>query len=268
MARAPVDEDLAQALALQRRLEAGGHGCAVRWLERTGSTNSDLLAQLRTEAVAPQCLVTGHQSAGRGRRARAWLDEGADHDAAALLCSLAWPLPRGCDLSGLSLAVGVWLVQGLQALGLSGATLKWPNDLLLDERKLAGVLIEVADLPQARWVVVGIGLNLRAPAGLAQASGLAEHGIAADRWQVLGEVLPRLLIGLQEFARDGFAPWMERWNQLHAWSQRRVRVLGEAAPLLEGRAVGVDAQGYLWLQTEHGRQRVSSGDVSLRSEPD
>lgn len=264
---APAAElsDDAAAAALQGALEAAGHGCAVRWVPDTGSTNSDLLAEVRAGRGSVQCLVAGHQSAGRGRRSRSWQDQAEDGAGAALLCSLSWPLPRGCDLAGLSLAVGVWLAQALQALGLHGAALKWPNDLLLGPRKLAGVLVEVADAPQARWAVIGIGLNLRAPQGLEQAASLQQAGVQAGRWQVLQALLPRLLSGLQGFAQHGFAPWMQDWNRLHAWAGRPVRVLGEdGTPRLQGQALEVDEHGFLWLRTAQGRERVASGDVSLR----
>ncbi len=257
------------AAALQRGLEAAGHACAVRWVAETGSTNSDLLAQVRAGGGTVQCLVAGHQSAGRGRRSRNWIDAAPGDAGEALLCSLAWPLPRGSELAGLSLAVGVWLLQALQALGLRDAALKWPNDLLLGPRKLAGVLVEVADAPDARWVVIGIGLNLRAPQGLEQAAGLHQAGVHAGRWAVLQALLPRLLSGLQGFAQHGFAPWMEDWNRLHAWAERPVQVLGEdGAPRLRGQALGVDEHGFLWLRTAQGRERVASGDVSLRVQED
>ena len=265
----PPDDDAAAAAALQAALEAAGHGCAVRWLSQTGSTNSDLLAEVRAGRGTVECLVAGHQSAGRGRRSRSWRDQGAQGAEASLLCSLAWPLPRGCELAGLSLAVGVWLAQSLQALGLREARLKWPNDLLLGPRKLAGVLVEVADAPDARWVVIGIGLNLRPPPGLQQAAGLHQAGVRAGRWGVLHALLPRLMCGLQGFAQHGFAPWMEDWNRLHAWAELPVQVLDEhGAPRLRGQALGVDAQGFLWLRTAQGRERVTDGDVSLRVQED
>ncbi|WP_297908834.1 biotin--[acetyl-CoA-carboxylase] ligase [Thiomonas sp.] len=261
--------DTAAAAALQGALEAAGHGCAVHWLAETGSTNSDLLAQVRAGRGTVQCLVAGHQSAGRGRRSRNWHDRAPDGADAALLCSTAWPLPRGCELAGLSLAVGVWLAQALRALGLRDPALKWPNDLLLGSRKLAGILVEVADAPDARWAVIGIGLNLRAPQGLEQATSLEQAGVAAGRWQVLGALLPRLLSGLQGFAQHGFSPWMDAWNSLHAWAGAPVQVLGEdGAPRLRGEALGVDEHGFLWLRTAQGRERVASGDVSLRMQQD
>ncbi len=257
----PEDDDSRQAQALQRELAAAGHACEVRWVAVTGSTNTDLQASLRAGGGV-QCLVAGHQSAGRGRRARTWHD---DAGGAQLLCSLAWPLPRGCELGGLSLAVGVWLVRAVQDLGMRQAMLKWPNDVLAGERKLAGVLVEVTDTAAARWVVIGIGLNLRAPAQLEQATGLLEHGVRADRWQALRRLLPRLIGGLQEFALRGFAPWTAEWNALHAWAGRDVELRGDAAPRLRGTALGVDEQGFLWLRTPAGRERVTSGDVSLRT---
>lgn len=257
-------DDTACAQALERALQVAGHACAVRWLPETGSTNSDLLARVRDGTGDVRCLVAGHQSAGRGRRARSWHDQ----PAGALLCSLAWPLARGAELAGLSLAIGVWLLQALVDLGVRGAALKWPNDVLLDSRKLAGILVEVADTPAARWVVIGIGLNLVSPAGLPQAVGLREQGVAVDRWQVLRALLPRLLGGLQEFGLHGFAPWVDAWNDAHAWRQCSVQVVADGVPSRQGRALGVDAQGFLWLQTPQGRERVASGDVSLRAATD
>ncbi len=261
----PPLDDAARATALQRALRAAGQDCELAWVAQTGSTNADLLARVRDGAPgSPLCLVAGHQTAGRGRRSRAWSDEPGS--GGALLCSLAWPLARGSELAGLSLAVGVWLVQALDALGAPQAALKWPNDILLSGRKLAGVLVEVADTAAARWAVIGIGLNLGSPPQLPQAAGLHEHGVMVDRWQVLQQLLPRLAAGLQEFARLGFAPWTDFWNRRHAWSQRTVRVLGDGTAGLHGLALGVDSQGYLWLQTPNGRERVTNGDVSLRPE--
>ncbi len=262
----PGDDDRAQARTLQRNLQAGGHDCAVEWVESTASTNSDLLRQLRDGQELAQCLVARHQSAGRGRRARPWIDEAAQDPGQALLCSLAWPLPRDCDLSGLSLMVGVCVVHALQTVGLQGAGLKWPNDVLLRQRKLAGVLVEVCERPQARWIVAGIGLNLRSPAALPEAIGLHEAGVEVDRWQVLSALLPRLCFALREFAATGFATWAQEWNRLHAWGQRPVQVLADAAAVVQGIAQGVDERGYLWLHTAEGSRRVGSGDVSLRED--
>ena len=264
MPGSPRGDDQARALALQQALHAAGQACELSWVAETGSTNSDLLASVRAGCVGAHCRVAGHQSAGRGRRSRTWQDDGHG----ALLCSLAWPLPHDAGVAGLSLAIGVWLLQALGDLGVAGAALKWPNDVLLSSRKLAGVLVEVADTPRSRWVVLGIGLNLASPPDLPQAIGLREQGLQVDRWQVLQALLPRLLAGLGEFARVGFAPWADAWNRAHAWSGRRVQVLADGVPSQQGVALGVDTQGYLWLATPGGRERVASGDVSLRAESD
>ncbi|MDE2119692.1 MAG: biotin--[acetyl-CoA-carboxylase] ligase [Betaproteobacteria bacterium] len=257
-------DDAARALELQRALERAGHACAVGWVAETGSTNTDLLAQVRAGGSGARCLVAGHQSAGRGRRSRSWHDDAQG----ALLCSLAWPLARGTQLTGLSLAVGVWLLQALDDIGVREAALKWPNDVLLQARKLAGVLVEVADAADARWVVIGVGLNLVSPPAVPQAIGLDAQGLRIDRWDMLHALLPRMLAGLVRFARQGFAPWVDAWNQAHAWNRCTVQVLSDGVPVQQGLALGVDAQGFLWLQTPGGRERVASGDVSLRAPSD
>ena len=137
---------------------------AVEAVAQTGSTNVDLMLRL-SGLSRPLLRVADRQSAGRGRAGRPWRSE----PAATLTFSLAWRFVRPLHaLLGLPLAVGVALVEALQVFGVQ-AQLKWPNDVLRDGAKLAGVLIETAaDVaqPEVTWAVVGIGLNLDVPAGL------------------------------------------------------------------------------------------------------
>ncbi len=254
--------DAQKAQTLEDQLAAQGLGCNVRWIEQTTSTNADLLRHVRAggSALGPQLLVAGHQTAGRGRQARVWQDAGN-----CLLTSLAWPFARGAAIGGLSVAVGVWLTQSLHGLGARAARLKWPNDVLLDGRKLAGVLVELAETPEARWAVIGIGLNLRAQPDMPYATGLDAIGIdSPDRWDVLHKLAPALLAGLPIYAQSGLPPWVEAWNRLHAWAGQAVAVLDQGETLHTGIALGVDESGCLLLQSPQGLRRVSSGDVSLR----
>jgi BirA family biotin operon repressor/biotin-[acetyl-CoA-carboxylase] ligase len=257
-----ASSDAAQAHRLQDALAARDLVCGVEWTAETASTNAELLRRVRVPGAPPQWLVAGHQSAGRGRQGRRWLGAGD-----ALLASLAWPFPSATAVDGLSLAVGVWVVQALQALGVREAALKWPNDVLLGgraepARKLAGVLIELADTPQARWAVIGIGLNLRAAPP--EAAALDACGLHTTRWDLLQELAPRLLQALPRFALEGFAPWRDAWNALHAWQGRPVRVLDQGREIARGSACGADARGCLLLRTAQGTLPVVAGDVSLR----
>ncbi|MGC8509198.1 MAG: biotin--[acetyl-CoA-carboxylase] ligase, partial [Thiomonas sp.] len=185
--------------------------CAVRWVERTGSTNADLLAAARFGQLdSPTLLATRQQTAGRGRQGRVWLDDAQT----SVLCSVAWPFAPQHDIRALSLAVGVWLTQALHALGASSVRLKWPNDLLLpvqgNWRKLGGVLVEMADTATTRWVVIGFGLNLRSPPGQTQATGLDAAGLTLDRGAALAALAPALLDGLQGGLRQRDAALADR----------------------------------------------------------
>ena len=311
----PGSADASQALALQTLLEAQQQACTVHWCDQIDSTNAELLARVRAAdsqppknhagppqamlapadgrrrscgpgGAGPQLLVAGHQTAGRGRQGRPWVD-GAH---TSLLASLAWPFAPGTPIAGLSVAVGVWMAQCLHGLGATEVRLKWPNDVLLHERKLAGVLVELADTQLARWAVIGMGLNLRSPPGLPDAIGLdachphrdapdssstgsppggqANWGTARplrlSRWDVLQRLMPAMLAGLPIYAQAGFAPWSDAWNQLHAWTGEPVAVLDHGTLRQTGLALGVDDSGHLLLQTAQGTSRVASGDVSLR----
>jgi BirA family biotin operon repressor/biotin-[acetyl-CoA-carboxylase] ligase len=252
--------DADAAARLQQQLAARELPCAVHWLADIDSTNAEALRRVRAApASAPQCLVAGAQSAGRGRQGRSWVD--ADDSA---MLSLAWPFAPGCAVGALSLAVGVWLAQALQALGADAVRLKWPNDVLLRGAKLAGVLVELADTPAARWAVIGIGVNLRRPPGVDGAAALADVLPQATRWSVLDALLPVLLQALPGYAQAGFAPWQPTWNALHAWTGAAVRLLEGGRLRTGGVARGVDTDGCLLLDTGHGVERVHSGDVSLR----
>lgn len=237
---------------------------AIEVVAETGSTNADLLA--RCERLrAPLLLIAERQNAGRGRAGRPWLSE----PGASLTFSLAWPL-RGPlqKLAGLPLAVGVALAETLESLG-QPVRLKWPNDLLRDGEKLAGILVETrAGADGGVWAVIGVGLNLLMPGELEQRIGRA---VAAAPWlaqmdrnALLAALLSRLAAVLAEFDDTGFAPFCERWNRLHAWQDREVCVLDQGAVLQQGRAAGVDETGQLLLDGAAGRLAVLSGDISLR----
>lgn len=256
---------------LRAQLAASYPSCDVRWVPVTGSTNADLLAEARAGRLdGPTLLATGQQTAGRGRQGRPW----ADDAHSSVLCSLAWPDPRKRDAGPLSLVVGVWLAQALHALGAPSVRLKWPNDLLLPApdtasgwRKLGGILVELAETAQARWAVIGFGLNLRTPPDLPQAAGLDACGLAIDRTQALAVLAPALLDGLQGGSRSLDAA-LAQWPALHAWAGCPVAVQDGGRTLFSGTALGLAADGALRVLTPQGERLVHSADVSLRLAPD
>ncbi|GAB3423535.1 biotin--[acetyl-CoA-carboxylase] ligase [Massilia agilis] len=239
-------------------------GVQVEVVPQTGSTNADLLA--RAGALAqPLLLVAEHQTAGRGRAGRSWLSAPGH----SLTFSLAWKFESGPQaLSGLPLAVGVALAETLGRLGVQ-VQLKWPNDLLKDGDKLAGILIETAAAPgPGIWAVIGVGLNLVMPDELEREIGRAVSAVPwlarMDRDELMAALLDGLAAMLRQFERTGFATFAARWNLLHAYQGDTVRILDRGAVLHEGVAAGVDDTGRLLLDTGERRIAIAAGDVSLR----
>jgi BirA family biotin operon repressor/biotin-[acetyl-CoA-carboxylase] ligase len=236
----------------------------VEVVRETGSTNADLMARAATLA-RPTLLIAEHQSAGRGRAGRSWLSAPGD----SLTFSLAWQFaaaPQG--LLGLPLAVGAALAEALVELEVP-VQLKWPNDLLKDGDKLAGILIETQRAPGGgTWAVIGIGLNLLMPGQLegriGRPAAAAPWLARMDRDTLMAALLGKLAAAMDEFAAHGFGAFRERWNALHAWRGRQVAIVDQGAVLQQGLAVGVDDSGRLLLDTAGGRVAVLAGDVSLR----
>ena len=241
-----------------------GAGIDVEVVEETGSTNADLLARAAS-LQAPLLLVARNQTAGRGRAGRSWLSS----SAGSLTFSLAWRFEGGLPrLTGLPLAVGVALAETLDGLGVQ-VGLKWPNDVLRDGDKLAGILIETQAAQQGGvWAVIGVGLNLVMPDELEARIGRSVASLPwlarMDRNALMAALLDGLAGALREFERAGFAAFAARWNLRHAWQGELVTVLDGGTVLHEGSAAGVDDAGRLLLDTSDGRIAVLVGDVSLR----
>jgi BirA family biotin operon repressor/biotin-[acetyl-CoA-carboxylase] ligase len=252
------------AAAIRAQCAASASHVLVEVVEETGSTNADLLARL-PELDGPVLRIAERQTAGRGRAGRSWLSE----PGKSLTFSLAWrfqaPLHR---MAGLPLAVGVAIAETLAGLGVP-VQLKWPNDVMKDGAKLAGILVETqATADGSLWGVVGCGMNLLMPDELEAAIGRAVSSAPwlaqMDRNALVAALLSRMAAVLEEFDHTGFAAFAERWNALQAWRGQAVNILDNGQVLLQGLAAGVDEQGRLLLDTPSGRVPVLSGDVSLR----
>jgi BirA family biotin operon repressor/biotin-[acetyl-CoA-carboxylase] ligase len=243
----------------------------------TGSTNADLLGEA---AVVPaghfDFRTAEYQAAGRGRRTRRWFAP----PGGALCLSLAWSfaaLPP--DISALSLAVGVWVLRALEGYGLSGAALKWPNDIVSAGRKLGGILIELrAEGGGPALVVIGIGLNVAIGAEIRQqvaASGteaadlsvLATEGTRGaedlDRNPLAAAVIAACIDGLVQFEREGFRAFRAEWRAADALAGREVLISTEGSSIA-GHARGIDIDGALCVQTRDGLRRFVTGEVSVR----
>lgn len=234
------------------------------------STNSHLLELARAGAPHRRVVAAEWQHAGRGRRGRTWRSPFGQGLAFSLLWRSAQPVAA---LSGLSLAVGVILAQALQRAGVLGARVKWPNDLLVADAKLGGILIELTgDMLGPSVAVIGVGLNVSGARALAAmldqpATDVVSHGGGRDRNALLLSLLQALNHGLERFDQSGFAGFMADWNACHAYHGRMVELVQADATRLPGEVAGVDASGALLLRTAHGLHSAHSGEVSLRPGP-
>ncbi len=233
-------------------------GFTVEIVPEIDSTNSELMRRARAGRMEPVLLVAEQQTAGRGRLGRGWRSGAGE----SLTFSLGLPLAPA-DWSGLSLAVGVSLAESLHPR----IQLKWPNDLWLSDRKLAGILIETASFGEGRdvqrYAVIGVGINIAEP----QSSGLS----TAPAWvrELLpqaqaGDILLRLASPLvqavQAFEALGFAPFQARFDARDVLRDRAV-VLSDGT---EGTAHGTNEAGALLVHTAAGMNMVTSSEVSVR----
>jgi len=244
---------------------------SVEVLEQVDSSNSWLLKQSRCEIGEGRACLAEIQTAGRGRRGRQWLAP----PTGSLCLSLAWHFPRLLpDMSCLSLACGIGVVRALEQLGVEGVSIKWPNDLMWQGRKLAGLLVEMrSDGSGSAYVVIGLGLNLElgamageissgwgaAPVDLARVAGNRVPG----RNDLAAAVLNSLTDILLAFPETGFAGLREQWLRLDGLKDCRVSVHGEGA-VLAGTVLGVDDSGALRLMVDDEEVRCVAGEVSVR----
>ncbi|MBT9507452.1 biotin--[acetyl-CoA-carboxylase] ligase [Rhodoferax sp.] len=265
------------AEAIWEAVEPDLPGFTVEVVPQIDSTNTELMRRARAGQLDPVLLVAEQQTAGRGRLGRQWFSgtEGAQavasgraaHEVASvgatssLTFSLGLPLAPQ-DWSGLSLAVGISVAQSLHP----DLRLKWPNDLWLHDRKLAGILIETVSLgdnPGVRYAVVGIGINIREreATGLSTPPAwLAEVLPGIDAPQALLRVAAPLVRTLKAFEQHGFLPFMARFNERDALGGLTVTL----SDGLSGVAQGVDGSGALLVHTGQGLKKVTSSEVSVR----
>ncbi|UTF59418.1 bifunctional biotin--[acetyl-CoA-carboxylase] ligase/biotin operon repressor BirA [Gilvimarinus sp. DA14] len=235
------------------------------------STNARLMARPSALGSGAVCIAE-QQTAGRGRRGRTWISPFGQN----LYLSMLWQFEGGASaLEGLSLAVGVCVAEVLESFGLADVQLKWPNDVLANDRKLAGVLLEMTGDPSGTCqVVVGVGVNWRMPEEAAQSidqpwvdiARLAEEQGAqpVSRNALAGRLIASLSSMLEDFVAGGFSGWRQRWLHRAAFIGQLVE-LSTANRRCAGMLLGVDDAGALLLDVDGEPQRFYGGEVSLRS---
>jgi len=238
----------------------------VHW--ELDSTSSEL--QRRSAGATDlSVLLAETQTAGRGRRGRQWLSP----PGLNLYLSCLKRFDQGfAALGGLSLAIGVIVMRALETLGISGAGLKWPNDLLTLEGKLGGILVELSGEYQGPCAaIIGIGLNLRLTDALREqagqpASDLATltNGAPPDRNRVAAAMISALIEGLQAFEHNGFEVFAGEYARHDMLNGQPLQLSGALGPF-EGTGAGVDDRGALQVRMRDGSVlQVDSAEVTVR----
>lgn len=230
------------------------------------STNQYLLDRI-TELQSGDACVAEYQQAGRGRRGRQWISP----FGANLYLSMFWRLDQGpAAAMGLSLVIGIVMAEVLKDLGAEDVRVKWPNDLYLNDRKLAGILVELTGKTgDAAQLVIGAGINLAMRETNANAINqgwinLQEAGINIDRNELAATLLNELRQSLRQFEIDGLAPFIARWRALDNFIDRPVKLLIGDQQIF-GIARGIDQQGALLLDQNGVIKPFIGGEISLRS---
>jgi len=231
----------------------------VRVVGRCSSTNEVLL---RDASAGTTLLAAEEQTAGRGRRGRRW------HSApgAGVTFSLRRRVQRPVrELACLSLVAGVAVARALRGLGVRGAALKWPNDLLVGGAKLGGILVETRSHARGATAVIGIGINCRRTPGLEgklrRRVAFLDDSVRLERNQVIQHTARALLDALDAFDAKGLDAVRADWEAMDAHAGQRLRVRLADGRTVSGVASGLAPDGALQLRTRSGLRAVASGRV-------
>lgn len=246
---------------------AGKQGFRAQLKHECSSSNDEIMALARQSAdLAHKALCVAHfQTKGRGRQGRSWVNRQGE----CLMFSLGWTFDKPqYELGSLALVVALACRRALADIGLD-VNIKWPNDLVVANDKLAGILIETARVENKTVAIIGIGINFVLPKEVENATSVqalfqtaSKQGVSVKT--LLNAVLAQLDALLSEYAQNGFASCVGEYDAANRDTDRPVLLLQEGRVVHEGVVKGVDAQGALRLQTDKGEKTIVSGEISLR----
>ncbi len=251
--------------AITRALSGEPYGQRLHFYRSIGSTNAEAMRLAAAGAPEGTLVIADEQTAGRGRAGRRWLTPPGSGLAASLVLRPELP---GSQIGHLALLGGVATAQAIESLCKLRPQLKWPNDVWINEKKVAGILGESSHSTAGlEWVVLGIGINVtagppketetRQPASFLE----EESGHALDRVRLLLELVRALA---KHYPYLGKTALVSEWERRMIWRGKRVRVLNPAGNYIEGMALGLAPGGELRLQPDDGHAlRITAGDVSL-----
>jgi BirA family biotin operon repressor/biotin-[acetyl-CoA-carboxylase] ligase len=243
----------------------------ITLLDSTPSTN-DYLLTLSNLALTPfHAVLAKAQTQGRGRRGKTWLSSNQQN----IYMSLCWQTDcKPSQLSGLSLATAVSILRSLKCYGIKNTNLqlKWPNDILFNQHKIGGILIETRPISNEKMaVVIGIGLNITLTAAqreqinqpTAALSDITDQPI--DRNRLAGLLIDELISTLTVFKAQQLTCFIKEWMTHHAYQQQPVMIFKDEALHLTGTIVGITAQGELQIEDSNNQRHIiHSGEIKLR----
>lgn len=241
----------------------------VTILDSVDSTNAEALRSIGQGNSAPFLVLAERQVSGRGRRGRKWVSPFAEN----LYYSLVLRIDGGMrQLEGLSLVVGLAVMQTLRSFGVVNAGLKWPNDVLVGNKKIAGILLElIGDPADVCHVVLGIGINVNMQTAdevdQQWTSIRLESGNNCDRNALVAELSKQLDAYIQRHQAGGFSVLREEWEANHLWQERSVSLIA-GTNHIDGVVLGIDNQGALRLRVNGVEKVFSGGELSLRLRDD
>ncbi|OAT20533.1 MULTISPECIES: bifunctional biotin--[acetyl-CoA-carboxylase] ligase/biotin operon repressor BirA [Buttiauxella] len=246
---------------IKSQIETG----SVAVLPVIDSTNQYLLDRIESLQSGDACIAE-YQQAGRGRRGRQWFSP----FGANLYLSMFWRLEQGPAAAvGLSLVIGIVMAEVLRELGAEDVRVKWPNDLYLNDRKLAGILVELTGKTgDAAQIVIGAGINLamrNVATDVINQSwiNLQEAGINIDRNALAIRIIKELRKALYLFEDEGLIPFLPRWELLDNFINRQVKlIIGDKE--IHGISRGINEQGGLLLEQDGVIKPWVGGEISLR----
>lgn len=227
------------------------------------STNAEAMRRMQAGHQTSQLIVAGSQTAGRGRRGRQWLSPAGG--GIYLSLTRAFDRPLG-ELQGLSLVTALAVLETLLGLGLDQARVKWPNDILIDQRKLSGILLESCGNGGQQIIVFGIGINLALPRAVVAdidrpVTDLErELGRPVNTANLLVDLLENWHRHLASYCSEGFQPFVCQWNSFDRYHDVEIDIIS-GNTRISGIGRGVDATGALLLETASGLKTISGGEL-------
>lgn len=232
--------------------------------QTTKSTNDVVWQHVNNDSSIPVVCFAETQTAGRGRRGDQWQSPASGN----LYFSLFWPFAADLSQSGLSIAIGISLINTLKAEGIKDLQLKWPNDILVDRRKLAGILVE-SRYGKTQNTIVGVGLNIKLPTetqDLINQPATSLQQLCSElpcRNALAGKIIQDMINTIQLFEHRGLSDFMPLWSQYDALDNQIIKLTGPDEQFT-ARACGINQQGELRYQRGDKIETLSNSHISIR----